>query len=85
MQFYDVLASIIHDMKNSLGMVIHTLDDVTADPDFKYRKIERITAMQNEAKRLNNNLIELLTLYKIENERISAVIMRSISMISILK
>jgi len=32
----------------------------------------KIKLLQQEAKRLNNNLIELLTLYKIENERVSA-------------
>lgn len=74
MKFYDVLASLIHDMKNSLSMVIHTLEQLTADPSFQYDKPERVTALQNEARRLNNNLIELLTLYKIENERISPAI-----------
>ncbi|WP_275100361.1 sensor histidine kinase [Sedimenticola hydrogenitrophicus] len=74
MKFYDVLASLIHDMKNSLSMVIHTLDEITADPLSGYDQPARITALQNEAKRLNNNLIELLTLYNIENERISPAI-----------
>ncbi|MCW8883372.1 MAG: HAMP domain-containing histidine kinase [Sedimenticola sp.] len=74
MKFYDVLASLIHDMKNSLSMVVHTLEQLTEDPSFRYDKPERVTALQNEAKRLNNNLIELLTLYNIENERISATI-----------
>ncbi|MCW8889289.1 MAG: HAMP domain-containing histidine kinase [Sedimenticola sp.] len=74
MQFYDVLASLIHDMKNSLSMVVHTLEQLTDDPSFQYDKPEKVTALQNEAKRLNNNLIELLTLYKIENERISPTI-----------
>lgn len=71
MKFYDVLASLIHDMKNSLGMVIHTLDGITMDAVPERDRQARITLLQNEAKRLNNNLIELLTLYNIENERIS--------------
>ncbi len=71
MKFYDVLASLIHDMKNSLSMVIHTLDAITADASSDGVGQARITVLQNEAKRLNNNLIELLTLYNIENERIS--------------
>ena len=72
MQFHDILASIIHDMKNSLSMVINTLEEVTADSDHEIRQTPKIKLLQQEAKRLNNNLIELLTLYKIENERISA-------------
>ena len=71
MKFYDVLASIIHDMKNSLGMVINTLEEVTDGTGFQINDRDRIIALQHEAKRLNNNLIELLTLYKIENERVS--------------
>lgn len=74
MKFYDVLASLIHDMKNSLGMVIHTLDGITLDAAPEGDRQARITLLQNEAKRLNNNLIELLTLYNIENERISPAI-----------
>lgn len=70
MLFADILASLIHDMKNSLWLVINTLESFTsetqqrADPD-------KVFTLQQEAKRLNTNLIELLTLYKIENERIS--------------
>lgn len=71
MKFYDVLASLIHDMKNSLSMVIHTLDEITADSAVVNDQPARITLLQNEAKRLNNNLIELLTLYNLENDRIS--------------
>lgn len=71
MRFYDVLASLIHDMKNSLSLVIHTLDGITLDAVADSDNQARITLLQNEAKRLNNNLIELLTLYNIENERIS--------------
>lgn len=74
MIFYDVLASIIHDMKNSLGMVINRLDEVVDELPDDLHDSAKITAIQQEAKRLNNNLIELLTLYRIENERISAVI-----------
>ena len=71
MKFADALASLIHDMKNSLGMVINTLEAFTADPEDARSDRKRIAALQQEAKRLNNHLIELLTLYKIENERIS--------------
>lgn len=71
MKFADILASLIHDMKNSLGMVINTLEEFTGEPEDARFDRKRIVALQQEAKRLNNHLIELLTLYKIENERIS--------------
>jgi signal transduction histidine kinase len=74
MLFYDILASIIHDMKNSLGMVLNRLDEVVCELPEDINKSAKIASIQHEAKRLNNNLIELLTLYRIENERISPVI-----------
>ena len=74
MLFYDILASIIHDMKNSLGMVINRLDEIVDELPAEINKSAKIAAIQHEARRLNNNLIELLTLYRMENERISPVI-----------
>jgi K+-sensing histidine kinase KdpD len=69
MQFSDILASIIHDMKNSLGMVINTLDEFAADND--YQEKSKLASLQHESKRLNNNLIALLSLYKIDNGHLS--------------
>jgi signal transduction histidine kinase len=74
MLFYDVLASIIHDMKNSLGMVLNRLDEIIDELPDDINKSAKISSIQQEAKRLNNNLIELLTLYRMENERISPII-----------
>ena len=71
MKFADILASLIHDMKNSLGMVINTLEEFTGDTEGARIDRKKIVALQQEAKRLNNHLLELLTLYKIENERIT--------------
>ena len=70
MLFADILASLIHDMKNSLWLVINTLEACTSNPR-PGSDPDKIFTLQQEAKRLNTNLIELLTLYKIENERIS--------------
>jgi K+-sensing histidine kinase KdpD len=69
MKFSDVLASTIHDMKNSLSMVINTLDELALENE--QRKDQRFSTLQHESKRLNNNLIALLSLYKIENERLT--------------
>ena len=64
--FNAMLASSIHDVKNSLGMVINTLDLFIEEKD---RPLEpkRISQLQFEARRINENLIQLLTLYKSEN------------------
>jgi signal transduction histidine kinase len=74
MLFNDILASIIHDMKNSLGMVLNRLDEIVDELPTEVNESAKIASIQQEAKRLNNNLIELLTLYRIENERVSPVV-----------
>ncbi|MCB1831774.1 MAG: sensor histidine kinase, partial [Gammaproteobacteria bacterium] len=61
MHFADILASLIHDMKNSLWLVINTLEAITAEP-LPGAETDKVFTLQQEAKRLNTNLIELLTL-----------------------
>lgn len=70
MKFSDVIASIIHDMKNSLGIVINTIDELVAETD--NRESDQLSMLQHESKRLNNNLIALLSLYKMEEGRLDA-------------
>jgi K+-sensing histidine kinase KdpD len=66
------LASTTHDMKNSLGMMLNELDEVVNNctsencPSHKH-----LLHMQYEANRVNSNLIQLLTLYKMDNDQFS--------------
>lgn len=69
MNFSDILASIVHDMKNSLGMVINTLDEFAEKQ--KNEDNSKLATLQHESKRLNNNLIALLSLYKIDKGQLS--------------
>ena len=59
--FATVLASSVHDMKNSLGMLLCTLDDIsqTCGPNDCASK-SRFTQLQYEGQRVNNHLIQLL-------------------------
>ncbi len=70
LDFSAVLASTIHDMKNSLGMVLNSLDQIV---DLKAGNCncsaEQVAQLQYEARRVNDNLVQLLTLYKLENGR----------------
>jgi two-component system, OmpR family, sensor histidine kinase SenX3 len=63
--FSDILASTLHDTKNSLGMLFSTLEEMIGQcreqPCELYHKLYML---QYEAKRLNHSLIRLLTLYK---------------------
>lgn len=71
MRFADVLASSIHDIKNALGLVLNTLEEITSDPDSCLAGDPRALALQLEARRANNDLIQLLTLYKLDSERLA--------------
>lgn len=64
--FSTILASTIHDVKNSLGIVLSSLDELvrTAGDSLP---AERLSKLQYEAQRVNNNLVQLLALYKMEN------------------
>jgi signal transduction histidine kinase len=67
MQFPAFLASIAHDMKNSLGMLITTIDEIIAGCSSEdCRSKPMFSRLQYESKRVNNNLIQLLTLYRMD-------------------
>lgn len=71
--FQSFLASVAHDMKNSLGIVLNSLDEVINSCEQCIT--EPCTSRNNllqvnyEAIRVNHNLIQLLTLYKMENDQ----------------
>lgn len=60
------LASSAHDMKNSVSMLICGLDKAIVAADAtQLSTYAELVQMNHEAKRINNNLIQLLTLYKL--------------------
>lgn len=60
------LASSVHDMKNSVSMLICGLEKALAAADStKLSTYAGLVQMNHEAKRINSNLIQLLTLYKL--------------------
>ena len=67
MEFF--LASSVHDMKNSVSILISGLENALLrfDPDV-FADHADITRMIYETKRINNNLVQLLSLYKTDNE-----------------
>lgn len=71
--FSTLLASAAHDMKNSLAMIITTIDHMsdTAKQDNPPPLDEPLNQLRYEAKRVNNDLMSLLTLYKHEGEQIT--------------
>lgn len=70
MEFADVLASSIHDIKNSLGVILTHLDDLLNNPKNQLADRHQASLLQHEAQRANNNLIQLLTLYKLGDDQL---------------
>lgn len=69
--FLTMLASTIHDVKNSLGIVLGSLDELVKSAG-ESLPADQVGKLQYEAKRVNNNLVQLLALYKMENKGLSA-------------
>jgi len=72
LDFSAIIASSVHDMKNSLSMLLCALDEITMTcdstdcPSFK-----NFSHVRYEGNRVNNNLIQLLSLYRIESDQYS--------------
>lgn len=64
--FSDLIASSIHDMKNSLNMQINSLEQIAlkCQQSGDSQTSEQLGLMIYEANRMNANLIQLLSLYK---------------------
>lgn len=72
MNFSDILASTLHDTKNSLGLLFNNLEDIIAS--CREQNCGRHTdfyALQYEIQRLNQSLIRLLSLYKAEKSQLA--------------
>lgn len=66
--FTTLLASAVHDIKNSLGVILNTIEELSEEqsPDPQQTQ-QRLRQLRHEGKRLNNELMQMLALYRIEN------------------
>jgi two-component system, OmpR family, sensor histidine kinase SenX3 len=72
MDFSDILASTLHDTKNSLGLLFNNLEDIITDcREKKCPSHVEFYKLQYEIKRLNHGLIRLLSLYKAEKSQLA--------------
>ncbi|MGD2118969.1 MAG: HAMP domain-containing sensor histidine kinase [Chromatiales bacterium] len=74
MKYSDILAAIVHDVKNSLGVVVNHVDEMLDDPQLPAALRARAGAMEQEMRRANGQLVQILTLYKLDNQRLVPVI-----------
>ncbi|MCU4674442.1 HAMP domain-containing histidine kinase [Catenovulum sp. 2E275] len=67
--FASVLASSVHDMKNSLCLLIQSIDNLSEQAKALNADSE-LAKLHYEASRLNTNLLQLLSLYRAEKDQL---------------
>lgn len=73
--FSFVLASSVHDMKNSLGMLLNTLSAMMINsPPKDAEQAQFFSVLEYEAARINGELVQLLSLYRMDENTMSVVI-----------
>jgi len=69
--FATVLACSVHDMKNSLCMVIQSAELIQAEGSkLSHDAREELALLNYEANRLNSNLLQLLSLFRLERQQL---------------
>jgi signal transduction histidine kinase len=66
MDFSTVIASSVHDMKNSLSMLLNSLEEIHSDCSQNGCETDKFSQLQYEGQRLNNHLIQLLSIYRLD-------------------
>ena len=70
--FSMVIASAVHDMKNSLGMLLSTLEDLREEQQGALDENPRFNTLQYEAERVHSDLVQLLGIYRLGEHTLSA-------------
>lgn len=70
--FSMVLASAVHDMKNSLGMLLNSLDELRQEKENTFGESKQFNMLQYEAERMHNDLVQLLGIYRLGENNLSA-------------
>ncbi|WP_100640471.1 sensor histidine kinase [Marinobacter salexigens] len=70
--FSMVLALTVHDMKNSLGMLLNSLDELRTENYDNLNDSSKLNTLQYEAERIHNDLVQLLGIYRLGENNLSA-------------
>lgn len=71
LDFSMVIASAVHDMKNSLGMLLHTVEELREEHQ-NLNSSNRFNTLQYEAERVHSDLVQLLGIYRLGEHKLSA-------------
>jgi len=68
LDFASIIASAVHDMKNSLSMLLYSVDEIrsTCGPN-NCESSKNFSQLRYEGQRVNNHLIQLLAIYRIDH------------------
>lgn len=69
--FSMIIASAVHDMKNSLSMLLHSVDQMCEELPDDWQQKNNTTIVKYEAERVNSYLIQLLGLYRLQNQMLT--------------
>ena len=69
--FNTIMASSVHDMKNSLSIILDTAETLGHDDGLSKAQHQSLDLLHMEGERLNNTFLQLLALYRIENKQYS--------------
>lgn len=69
-EFSSVLASCVHDMKNSLFLLLQSIEQLAESNDFPVEQKPELAKLHYEAYRVNTNLMQLLGLYRMEKRKL---------------
>lgn len=69
--FNTIMASSVHDMKNSLSIILDTTETLSHDDSLNQNQHQALDLLHIEGERLNNTFLQLLALYRIENKQYS--------------
>lgn len=71
LDFALAFGSAVHDVKNSVGMLLSSLDEfMTSNPPQSDEDNRQAVILNYEASRINNDMMQLLSIYRLENERL---------------
>lgn len=74
LDFSTVLAACVHDMKNSLFMLLQSIEQLAENRELPPDQQQELAKLHYEAYRVNTNLMQLLGLYRMERDRLPLTI-----------
>jgi len=70
LDFSTILATSVHDMKNSLALLLQSIEDLDLADNLNTKQHKSVAHLHYQATRINGTLMQLLALYRDENKQL---------------